>query len=125
MSYDLFVEIGSGEDPAFRERLLAAVYRASRSCSVALVLRGVTPEELDDVLDPIVREHGVGSAGVDYLDPDEGRSRLRSNGVGRTVVMTRDPAWLDGASGPGTRVVSPEEGLAHVEDELTALEETG
>ncbi len=116
MAYELFVEICADLAPELRTRLVAGAYRASRSSRIALVLKDVSREDVDRVLDPVVRKEGIAVAGVRYLSPDEARTRLHGNGADPCVVVSREPDWLNGASsGTGVRVESPEQGLRSME----------
>ncbi len=113
MPYDVFVEIGEELDPDLRERLLALAYRRSRSQSVAIVLRGVSPSAVDRHLDPVVESLGIAVRGVRYLEPHQVEEALASNGARRPIVLTRDASWVPrGADGRAPDVRSPEEGLA-------------
>lgn len=120
MPYDLLVEISEDLDPAFRERLLSLAYRASRSREVALVLRGISPSDVDRTLDPVVEREGTGVAGVRYLDPEEALPLLRANGGSECVVLSRNPGWLADAGAGPLSVRSPEEGVALLEEGLAA-----
>lgn len=122
MPYELLVEVSGELEPGLRDRLLSLAYRASRSREVALVLRGVSREDLDRTLDPIVRQEGTALAGVRYMEPQEVESLFQRNGVGEPLLVSRDAEWLSGLDGDVPRVRSPEEGVAILEEGLLAGE---
>jgi hypothetical protein len=62
------VEVSSTRSGRLPVGLIRDAYRASRRGTVALVLNGVSPDEVDRALDPIVKEE-CDVAGVVYCTP--------------------------------------------------------
>jgi hypothetical protein len=112
MTYDLFVEISDTLDAGLQERLLAAAYRASRTRRVGLVLRGLSREQIDRRLDPIVEREGTGFRGVRYLEVEDVRALLSGNGAGSLLVLSTVPDWVPDFSGERAEIWGPEAGLA-------------
>lgn len=62
------IEITAGPSGELPADLLIAAYRASQWDRIALVLDGVLPEEVDCILDPIVRTLPLDIPGLTYID---------------------------------------------------------
>lgn len=120
MAYELLVEVSGELEPELRDRLLSLAYRASRSQEVAIVLRGVSPQDVDRTLDPIVATEGTALPGVRYVEPEQVEPLLRKNGVRECLLVSRDADWLCGLDGGTPSVRSPEEGIAILEEGLIA-----
>lgn len=123
MSYELFVEISEELDPGLRDQLLALSYRASRWQAVAIVLRGVSRDEADRRLDPVVESEGAGLPGVRYLEVEDAEAllgELGANGARRPVVLTRERGWIPRSSGGDPEVHSPEVGIEMLKERVLA-----
>jgi hypothetical protein len=87
------VEIAPGNDGTLPIGLISAAYRASSSIPILLLLRALTPQTIDRVLDPVVASAGIASRGVRYViagDADVGSETLRVIEDADLVVATTD-----------------------------------
>lgn len=66
------IEITAGPSGELPADLLIAAYRASQWDRIALVLNGVLPEDVDCILDPIVRTLPLDIPGLTYIDVAQG-----------------------------------------------------
>lgn len=81
------VEIALDSDGELPRDLIATAYIASRAITVGFVLdAGVTREEVDRVLDPLVATTCGSVRGVRYLDHNDDRGVLAAIGRARFVV---------------------------------------
>jgi hypothetical protein len=84
------VEITSESDEGERTELIRAAYNSSRSGVVALVLRGITSQSVDRVLDAVV-DAKQGVRGVVYVRSEKETSDVvKAAGDNTLVVATTD-----------------------------------
>ena len=84
------VEITSESDECERTELIRAAYNSSRSGVVALVLRGITSQSVDRVLDAVV-DARKGVRGVVYVRSEkETTDVVKAAGDATLVVATTD-----------------------------------
>jgi hypothetical protein len=65
------VEVGRQPNGALQGELIAAAYHASLAAPVLLVLDGVSPAEVNKVLDDVVRSSPLNRPGVRYADVED------------------------------------------------------
>jgi hypothetical protein len=95
------LQIRRGPDGQVPAALISTAYQASRAAPVMLILDTVSPSEVDNLLDPVVAEHGRTHRGLMYAKmqdeaavlsvaatasrvfaaTDEFRAKLASNGI--------------------------------------------
>jgi hypothetical protein len=67
------LEIGRKANGEMPTALISAAYRASRATPVMLVLDAISPNEVDQVLDPLVAGNGRNLRGVIYATSDDSK----------------------------------------------------
>ena len=115
------LEIAPESSGALPTGLLAAAYRASSVGYVMLVLRGVSPQAVDRVLDPLVSSsRNWRLNGVVYLDARDEQFVCSAAKRARVVVAWSDEfrAQLDARAIPYTDVRSAMERLSELDRDI-------
>lgn len=104
------IEVSPDVEGRLPVELVRSAYFASRSGPVVLVLRGVAPEVIDRLLNPVV-ESGGEVHGVLYSRPDEVATLVARFGAPRLAVVSPGPlhALLEAQQ---ARMVAPGEAVA-------------
>ena len=84
------LEVGRQPDGALQGGLIAAAYRASLAAPVLLVLDRVSPAEVDEVLDDVVRSSPLNRPGVRYADVDDDATVLGAAKRARRIFASSD-----------------------------------
>ncbi len=101
------------------ERLVTAVYLASRNGTVGICLNGISLASLDRWLDPVVRADRCQAHGVEYFDGNDKEELFRRLTGARFFVAASDDLRV-ALEFRGSTVMTVDQGLEFLSNELPA-----